>query len=111
MSIKITQYVRPHGRKREVFADLRKEYEKRAKGLEFSCEVLPDGRVAIYAKREGESDEKEHIEIADNVLPGQKSENGPNEVLCRMIDKLNKKEKRAGRGRQKKCGAVNVNET
>ena len=80
----IVQYLRPNGQKRMMFAPVGKEYVEKAKGLELSTEWLPTGKVALYGKRKGETDEKEITVLADNG-PG---ENDPVIALRILIDRL-----------------------
>lgn len=82
--VKITQYLRPNGKKRIVIADIDKEHADKAKGLILSCELLPINKLLIYGRKKGQTEEEEITEMANNG-PG---ENDPNTALCRLIDRL-----------------------
>ena len=83
-TIRITQYLRPNGRKAEVFADIPDELKGKADLLEISAEVVPGNMVMIYAHVKGQSAEDELTELADNG-PG---ENSPNKALIRLINRF-----------------------
>ena len=82
--VRIIQYLRPSGMKRTVIADIDKEHADKAKGLIFSCELLPGNRLLIYGRKKDQTEEEELTEMASNG-PG---ENEPNIALCRLIDRL-----------------------
>jgi len=63
--VEITQYVRPTGEKRKMFAKVGGAIVKKAERLVFSAEVLPTGLVMIYAKRKGECEEAERSVLAE----------------------------------------------
>ena len=83
-TIRITQYLRPNGRKAEVFADIPDELKGKADLLEISAEAVPGNMVMIYAHVKGQSAEDELTELADNG-PG---ENSPNKALIRLINRF-----------------------
>lgn len=85
--IRITQYIRPHGRKAVIPVDITDGLKEIADGLVISCEALPDMHVVIYAHRKEQSAEDELTEIADNG-PG---ENSPDKALERLIRRFEKK--------------------
>lgn len=83
--VELTQYLRPDGRKRKVFASVGEDIVNMSKGLILSCEELTTGQVAIYCRREGESEESERTYLAING-PGPSS---PTEVLIKAIKEAN----------------------
>lgn len=83
-TIRITQYLRPNGRKAEVFADIPDELKGKADLLEISAEALPMNKVMIYAHVKGQSEEDELTELADNG-PGP---NDPQQALIRLINRF-----------------------
>ena len=85
--IRITQYLRPSGKRAVIPVDIKDELKEIAEGLEISCEALPDMHVVIYAHRKEQSAEDELTEIADN---GQ-GENSPDIALERLIRRFEKK--------------------
>lgn len=90
--VEVTQFIAPNGRKRLVFAEVGAEVKEMAKGMRLSSEVLGTGKVALYARWDGEKEEAESVEIADNG-PG---ENSPRAVLTRLITRkyLERRKKR-----------------
>ena len=80
--VEITQYLRPNGRKRKLYAKVGKDIAKKAEGLVLSAEVLPTGLIAIYARRRGDSEENEKMRLAENG-PG---ENSPTNKLIELIN-------------------------
>lgn len=85
--IRITQYLRPSGKRAVMPVDIKDELKEIAEGLEISCELIPTERVVIYAHRKGESAEDELTEMADNG-PGN---NTPTMALERLIRRFQKK--------------------
>ena len=85
--IRITQYLRPSGKRAVMPVDIKDELKEIADGLVISCEALPDMHVAIYAHRKEQSAEDELTEIADNG-PG---ENSPDIALERLIRRFGRK--------------------
>ena len=85
--IRITQYLRPNGKRAEIPVEIHDELKEIAEGLEISCELIPTERVVIYAHRKGESAEDELTEMADNG-PGN---NTPTMALERLIRRFQKK--------------------
>lgn len=85
--IRITQYLRPNGRKAVIPVDITDGLKEIAEGLEISCEAIPGERVVIYAHRKGESPEDELTEMADNG-PG---DNTPDIALERLIRRFQPK--------------------
>jgi len=81
--VEIIQFLRPSGRRRRMTATVGEEVAMKARGLIISCEELGTGQIALYVRRKGESEEAEHLELAENG-PGKDS---PIEVLKRMIEK------------------------
>lgn len=84
--VELTQYLRPYGKKRKVYAEVDDELAKKAKDarLVFSCEVLTTGHVAVYGRLWNQSDEEELIELSPNS-PGCYS---PRQALETIIRKL-----------------------
>lgn len=82
----ITQYLRPNGQKRTMYANISDDAFNIATkiGALISAEVLTTGQVVIYARRKTEPEGSEISMLADNG-PG---ENDPNKVLERLIRKL-----------------------
>lgn len=80
-TIRITQYLRPNGRKAVVFADIPDELKGKADLLEISAEALTNNKVMIYAHVKGQPAEDELTEIANNG-PGP---NDPQQALIRLI--------------------------
>lgn len=83
-TIRITQRLRPNGRKAKIFADIPDELKGKADLLEISAEAVPGNMVMIYAHVKGQSAEDELTELADNG-PG---ENSPNKALIRLINRF-----------------------
>lgn len=82
--IRITQYLRPNGKKAEIFADIPDELKGKADLLAVSCETVPPNNVMFYAHVKGQSEEDELSELAENG-PG---ENSPTEALIRLIKRF-----------------------
>lgn len=80
----VTQYIRPNGVKKKVFAPVGEEYVRKAEGMVASAEVLSTDVVALYLRWAEEPEEKELLRLARNS-PGADS---PTETLKRMIDEL-----------------------
>ena len=83
-AIRITQFIRPNGRKAEIFADIPDELYEKAMLLDISCERITETEVAIYAHVKGESEEDELSEIAFNGA----GDNSPNAALERLIKRF-----------------------
>ena len=83
-TIRITQYLRPNGRKARIFADIPDELKGKADLLEISAEAVPGNMVMIYAHVKGQSEEDELTELADNG-PG---DNDPQAALIRLIKRF-----------------------
>ena len=64
--IKLTQYIRPNGRKVPTTTDVEDVFADMAEGMLLSCEVLGTGQVALYAKYPQDKEEEEAMEIASN---------------------------------------------
>lgn len=94
----MTQYMQPDGRKKQVSVDLPDEVAEMAKGLDLSCELMPNDpeQVVLYAKPTGADPDDyvdggklvERSEIADNG-PG---ENSPLKALERLIRRVHEEE-------------------
>lgn len=80
-TIRMSQFMRPSGVKRLLYADIPDELEETANGLVISVELITPDKVMIYAHRKGESEEDELTELADNG-PGR---NSPQKALARLI--------------------------
>jgi len=85
--VMVTQYLRPDGRKREMLAPVGENYVEKAKGMVLSAEVLPYGKVALYARLKTDPEEEELIDFAQNG-PGPRS---PVAVLRSLIDELHRR--------------------
>ena len=85
--IRITEYLRPNGRKIKIPVDIPDELKEIADKLTISCEALPDMHVMIYAHRKGERAKDELTELAGNG-PG---ENTPQIALERLIRRFQPK--------------------
>ena len=83
-TIRITQFLRPNGRKAEVYADIPDELKGKGDLLEISAEAVPGNMVMIYAHVKGQSAEDELTELADNG-PG---DNSPQAALIRLIKRF-----------------------
>jgi len=87
-TVKLVQYLRPNGRRREVEASIGNETAEKARGMILSCEVLMTGQVVLYAKYPEDKEEEEFCRL---------SSNGPEiqMILEKMIqDKWNEKKTR-----------------
>ena len=82
--VEVTQYLRPNGRKRIVYAPIGKDYVEKSKNMVCSAEQLNTGQIVMYIRWDYQEDENELIEFATNA-PGN---NSPNEVLKGLIDSL-----------------------
>ena len=82
--VMVTQYLRPNGKTRIMYAPIGKEYVEKSKNMVCSAEELPNGTIVIYVRWDYQTDEEELLEFATNG-PG---DNSPNEKLKGMIDKL-----------------------
>lgn len=82
--VQVTQYLRPNGAKRIVYAPLGEQYAKKAKNMVCSAEQLRSGQIAVYVRWDYQEPEEERIEFAENG-PGSRE---PNTVLKKMIDRL-----------------------
>jgi hypothetical protein len=87
--VEVIQYLRPDGKRRRMAVPVGEEHVKMAKDLILSAEELQTGEVAVYARKIGEPEEKEIMEIAQND-PGDKS---PPNCLKRLIEKKSKEDK------------------
>lgn len=87
-TIKITQYLRPDGEKRELEADVEDKYAEMSRNMILSAEVLPTEEVVLYARFNDEPEEKERLAFANNELPNPgKNLKDPTKVLCELIEK------------------------
>jgi len=85
--VEIIQFLRPDGKRRRMSAFLGEEFVKMAEDLILSAEDLGNGKVSIWARKTGQPEEQELIEIADNG-PGK---NSPDNCLKRLINRINGK--------------------
>lgn len=83
--VEVTQYLRPDGRTKKVYAPVGIEHAKMAKDMTISSEVLTTGGVAIYVQFADEPVECEAVDIAENTK--QSAPNDPVEVLKRLIER------------------------
>lgn len=79
--VEVIQLLRPDGRRRRMAAMIGEEYAAMAEDLILSAEELTTGEVAIYARKIGDPEESEAVEIAENG-PG---DNSPIDCLIRVI--------------------------
>jgi len=79
--IEVTQYIRPNGKQKKVYAPVGEEYVEMAEGMVISSEVIPGNKVAIYIRMDYEPEEDESVYIADN----EAGDNEPTDVLRRAI--------------------------
>lgn len=79
--VKMTQYLRPDGATRPLYADVGEEVVELADGMSLSCEQLSTGEIAIYARFQSEPEEDEIMDLAVNG-PGDRS---PANVLAALI--------------------------
>lgn len=79
--VKLTQYLRPNGTPRIMFADVGEDVARLADDMILSCEELTTGEIAIYARFQNEPEENEIMDIAVNG-PGDRS---PMAVLTSLI--------------------------
>jgi len=84
--VEVIQFMRPDGSRKRMVAPVGKELAKKAKHLILSAEHLRTGQIAIYARRIGDSEEGERLELAENG-PGKDS---PTNVLKRLIEEKGK---------------------
>lgn len=82
--IRLTQFLRPSGKRAEIYADIPDELKQKADLLEISCERVDNYHIAIYAHAKGQSEEDEYSEMANNG-PG---ENNPTDALIRLINRF-----------------------
>jgi len=80
--VEIIQFLRPNGKRRRMSCILNKELVKKTENMILSSEQLPTGKIAIYGRMVGQTDEKEYFQLADNG-PGN---NSPTNVLIKVIN-------------------------
>ena len=83
MQLRLTQYLRPNGRMKDIFVNVPSELDVKIvqieqAGLTFSCEAISLDSVTLYIS---DNEDDLAIEFADNG-PG---ENSPQNCLIRMI--------------------------
>ena len=76
--VKFTQYLRPHGRPKEVYIDLPKEFEDMAdklisQGYHFDIEVLTTGQIHMSCENDS---------LDSPVIVNAICDNGPKVVTC-----------------------------
>ena len=64
--VEIIQYIRPHGLRRKLIAELDEETARKADNMIISAEELRTGEVAIYVRYKDEPDENEICNISKN---------------------------------------------
>lgn len=87
--VEVIQFLRPNGRRRRMVAPVGKKLAKKAENFILSAECLRAGRIALYARRIGEAEETEHLELAENG-PGI---NSPTNVLKKLIKRMSEERK------------------
>lgn len=80
----VTQYLRPNGIPRQVYAPVGKAYVEKAQDMIASAEQLTTGEIVIYLRHCSQALEEEMLEIC----PNDAGPNNPTITLQRMIDKL-----------------------
>ncbi|MBE3087996.1 MAG: hypothetical protein IMZ71_02615 [Chloroflexi bacterium] len=92
--VTLTQYVHPNGRQKKIETELPDDVCVMADEMVLSCECAPAdyGKIIVYARPKGESEEDEDVEIATNG-PGA---NSPNVVLEAMIKRIHRKKNGEG---------------
>lgn len=82
--VEVIHFLRPDAVREEMYANVGKDYVKKAQNLIISAENIDAmNQVVIYVRRIGESIANEHLRLATNVMEGP---NNPSAVLQRMID-------------------------
>lgn len=83
--VEVTQYLRPDGKTRKMYAPVGDKIAKMAedKDLIISTEILTTGLIALYVRRKNKPEEDERLELANNFDNG--SGKDPNSVLIKMI--------------------------
>ena len=82
--VEVIQFLRPNRKRRRMAAYVGKEMARKAEDLILSAEDLGTGKVALWARKIGQPEEMEKIEIADNG-PG---DNSPYKCLIKLIEEL-----------------------
>jgi len=82
--VEVIQFLTPHGRRRRMIAPVGKDLAEKAKNLILSAEQLRTGKLAIYARKIGEPEENERMDLANNG-PGA---NSPANVLKKLIRRV-----------------------
>jgi hypothetical protein len=87
--VTMTQYLRPYGTRCTFDIEVPEEYAPLAIGLVLSCEALPSGAVALYARREDQDEEDEDVAIANNVSDPNAADS-PQQALLALIKKVSR---------------------
>ena len=84
--VKITQYMRPNGRKTVIEAPVSEEHKKWCDEHQpiLSVETITGGIVAIYGRKKEWAEEDEIILLAENS-PGPRE---PSKILAQLINQL-----------------------
>ena len=82
--VEVIQFVRPNAERRRMGAPVGKDLAKKAKNLILSAESIGAGKIALYARKIGEAEETEKMELAENG-PGI---NSPANILKKLIKKM-----------------------
>ena len=82
--VEVIQFLRPNGNRRKMVLKVGLETAKKAENMILSVEILRTGQLALYARWQGQPEEKEKLRLADNW----KGENSPDVVLIRLIEQL-----------------------
>jgi len=91
--VEVIQFLRPDAKRRRMIAPVGKDLAEKAKNLILSAEQLRTGKIAIYARKIGESEENEKMDLANNG-PGI---NSPANVLKKLIRKVSGGKQDAGK--------------
>lgn len=85
--VEVIQYMRPNGKRRRMAAEVGWEMARKSEDLILSAEILPTGRIALYARFIGQSEEEEHVKLAQNG-PGK---DNPTAMLVELISEMNQR--------------------
>ena len=81
--VEVIQFLRPHGKRRRMLANVGEEAAKKAADMVLAAEDLTTGEVVVYARSIAEDEENEISEIATNW----QGKHSPTECLKRLIEK------------------------
>lgn len=64
--VRVTQYILPDGRKRDVYVEVSPDHKMKSGNMLFSCELLQTGVVAFYGRYTDQDEENELCEVVPN---------------------------------------------